>query len=147
MSAPWYADGLRFACQGCGACCRVEGHVWVGETDIHRLARHLDLTIDELGRRYLRRVGHRYSLVEKPNHDCVFWDDGCTVYAARPPQCRTFPFWPECLDGREAWDEAAESCKGMNQGRLYSLEEIRAIKSGRAETEAGPAGGCGCGSK
>ena len=141
---PWYSDGLRFACRGCGACCRVEGHVWVGEADIRRLAEQLDLTVDEFGRRYLRRVGRRYSLIEKPNHDCVFWDDGCVVYEARPPQCRTFPFWPENLDGPGAWDEAAEDCKGIDRGRLYDIGEVRAIRTGRSETAKGPTTGCGC---
>ena len=36
--------------------------------------------------RHVCRVGSRYSLVEHPNGDCVFWDrdSGCTVYEARP---------------------------------------------------------------
>ena len=144
---PWYADGLRFRCSGCGACCRVEGHVWVGEDDIRRLAEHLDLSLDDFGSRYLRRVGRRYSLVEKPNHDCVFWDDGCTVYEARPPQCRSFPFWSECLESPEAWAEASEDCRGIDRGRVYDVAEIRAITTGETATASGPAAGCGCDEK
>ncbi len=143
-AVPWYADGLRFACSGCGACCRIEGHVWVDEGDIRRLAAHLGLELDELGRRHLRRVGRRYSLIEKPNHDCVFWDDGCAVYAVRPAQCRTFPFWPEWLESPEAWQEAGEDCRGIGRGRLYDAAEIEAIRGGAAATETGPPRGCSC---
>lgn len=142
--APWYDDGLRFRCSGCGACCRVEGHVWVDKTAIRRLAEHLALALDEFGRRYLRRVGRRYSLVEKPNHDCVFWDDGCTVYEARPPQCRTFPFWRENLADPAAWAEAGEDCRGIGHGRLYPAAEVGAIAAGDTETVTGPAAGCSC---
>lgn len=146
-SVPWYDGGLRFGCSGCGACCRIEGHVWVGEDDIRRLAEHLDLTLEEFGRRYLRRVGRRYSLVEKANHDCVFWDEGCSVYPARPPQCRTFPFWKECIESPEAWAETGAECRGVGRGRLYGADEIRAISRFRDTTEDGPggSGGCGCG--
>ena len=66
--------------------------------EIEAIAGFLGISIAEFGRRYLRRVGGSLSLTEKPNHDCIFWDDGCTVYPVRPTQCRTFPFWPENLE-------------------------------------------------
>ena len=144
-STPWYENGLRFACQGCGACCRGQGYVWVDEAAIRRLAGHLGLEIDEFGRRYLRRVGRRWALIDKANLDCIFWDDGCTVYEARPPQCRTFPFWPEQLASRRAWEKAAEECRGIGRGRLYEAEEARRLAEGAGDTDVGPDGGCGCG--
>jgi Fe-S-cluster containining protein len=64
------------------------------------------------------------SLKEKSNFDCVFWNQGCTVYRARPAQCRTFPFWPVVLGSPEAWEIAATGCPGMNTGKLYSRSEI-----------------------
>lgn len=148
----WYDDGLRFECQGCGTCCRGEGYVWVNRAAARRLAKHLGLGVEEFGSRYLRRVRRRYSLTEKANHDCIFWSDrdGCAVYEARPPQCRTFPFWSENLASESRWREAAATCGGMNTGRLYEIGEIREIRSSRAETsEPNPAGDgtatCGCG--
>ena len=42
MSEPWFKDGLRFTCTGCGDCCSgAPGFVWVSEEDIERLANHL----------------------------------------------------------------------------------------------------------
>lgn len=137
-TTPWYADGLRFSCTACGHCCRVAGHVWVDAREIRAIARFLELTLDRFGRRFLRRVGSRLSLVERPNHDCVFWDEGCTIYSVRPRQCRTFPFWQESIASAAAWHETASACEGVNTGRLYSLSEIEALRSGRGETANAP---------
>jgi len=133
-ASPWYREGLQFTCTGCGDCCTGDpGYVWVGRGEIEALARFLGLSIDDFGKRYLRKVGSRYSLTEKPNGDCVFYDRGCTVYPTRPGQCRSFPFWSENLKSRKTWDNVAAACPGMNRGRVYTLESIRAIRRGEAD--------------
>ncbi len=101
VKSPWYRDSLSFACSQCGRCCTGDpGYVWVTKKEIEALAEFRGLDLDQFGKRYLRRIGRRYSLTEKANNDCVFYDRGCTVYPARPKQCRTFPFWPENLKTR-----------------------------------------------
>ncbi len=133
-SSPWYRDGLAFSCTRCGDCCvGAPGHVWVTREEIERLARCVGLEVAEFGRRYLRRVGRRYSLTERAGGDCVFFEDGCTVYPARPTQCRTFPFWSENLRTRAAWQEVADECPGVGKGRFYPLEEIRRFRRGDGE--------------
>ena len=151
-STPWYREGLRFACRGCGACCRVEGYVWVDREEIQAIADFLDLEYDDFGRRYLRSHGRRYALTEKSDHGCIFWADGCAIYQVRPTQCRTFPFWPEVLKDPQSWSREGQSCHGMGQGRLYRLGEIEQLRKGRDQTADGPeaaatdraAGVCGC---
>jgi len=32
-------------------------------------------------------------------------DGRCTVYEARPTQCRTYPFWDELIESRESWEK------------------------------------------
>jgi Fe-S-cluster containining protein len=126
---PWYRDGLAFTCTQCGACCTgAPGYVWVDAAEVEALARHLGLAVDDFGRRYVRQVGDRYSLIERPGGDCVFWDrsKGCTVYASRPVQCRTWPFWPENIDSPEAWDDVKAVCPGSGKGQMFTVEEIRA---------------------
>jgi len=126
---PWYRDGLAFQCTRCGACCTgAPGYVWVGPEEIARLAAFRGLAVAEFTRRFVRRVGPRYSLIEKPGGDCIFWDReaGCTVYPARPAQCQTWPFWPENLETPTAWEAATRACPGSGQGRWFSLEEIEA---------------------
>ena len=140
-SAPWFRDGLSFTCTQCGDCCTGDpGYVWVTRGEIELLAKQLGLSVDDFGKRYVRRVGRRYSLTERSNGDCVFYDGGCTVYSARPTQCRTFPFWPENLKTRGAWSEIAGECPGVasSKGRVYSLEQIRKIKRGDAEAGSRP---------
>ncbi len=109
--------------------------MWVDRREIRRIAHHLGLALDDFGRRYLRQVGRRLALTERADRACVFWDQGCTIYADRPRQCRTFPFWTKVLEKRERWDETARMCGGMNQGRLYSSAEIEALERGVGEAK------------
>ncbi len=135
MTQPWYREGLQFACSGCGYCCGGEpGYVWMTHREIDEMAEHLGLTRPEFGRKFLRRVGNKYSLLEKPGGDCILFDRGCNVYSVRPEQCRTYPFWPENLDSPEAWERAARECPGIGQGRIYPPEEVREISGGKADT-------------
>ena len=116
---PGYGDGLRFACTRCGDCCTgAAGYTWVSIGDIARLASHLGLSLDDFGRRHLRRVGERYALLERRGSGaCVFLEHrSCSVYAARPAQCRAYPFWPRNLTSREAWAAAARECEGIRDG-------------------------------
>jgi Fe-S-cluster containining protein len=127
--APWYREGLRFECTRCGACCTgAPGYVWVNEEEIAELAGHLGQSVAAFARKHLRRVGDRVSLTERRNGDCVFWDRdrGCTVYEARPIQCRTWPFWVENLEDEAAWEQTRQQCPGSGRGNWFSLEEIEA---------------------
>jgi uncharacterized protein len=126
---PWYRDGLAFSCTRCGACCTgAPGFVWVDAQEMARMANYRKQTLDQFTRQYVRRVGRRYSLIEKPNGDCIFWDKqaGCTVYPARPVQCQTFPFWRENVESSEAWEQVKERCPGAGHGQFFSVEEIEA---------------------
>jgi Fe-S-cluster containining protein len=125
---PWYRDGLSFTCTRCGACCTgAPGYVWVSPEEIAELAAFRGTSAAEFSKRFVRRVGKRYSLIEKPGGDCIFWDRqaGCTVYAARPVQCRTWPFWPENIETPAAWEAVQRVCPGSGKGQFFSLEEIQ----------------------
>jgi len=127
-AARWYAAGLRFECTQCGRCCSgAAGYVWVTSAEISALAALLELPLDELGRRYLRRVGTRHALLEnQATGDCVFLSDGrCSVYQARPAQCRSYPWWPANLTDRAAWGRAATECEGIDEDApLVAFDEI-----------------------
>ena len=127
---PWYQDGLRFQCTGCGNCCSgAPGYIWVNQAEIDALAEFLGLTTAAFERKYVRPVGVRRSLKELPrrNYDCVFLDPEtrrCQVYEHRPRQCRTWPFWNSNLKNSKSWQEAAQDCPGCEKGQLYQLAEI-----------------------
>jgi Fe-S-cluster containining protein len=102
----------------------------VSEDEIAALAETLGLDDAAFRERYTRRLrGGDISLIERDNYDCVFYDRkrGCTVYARRPRQCRTWPFWRSLVHSPETWDEEAENCPGLNFGPLHSIEEIAEI--------------------
>lgn len=125
---PWFKDGLKFNCTQCGDCCTgAPGYVWVNQEEIGQLASHLGLSIDEFEQKYVRQVGIRKSLVEYSNGDCVFFDGQkrkCTVYEARPRQCRTWPFWNSNIRTPEAWAETCQVCPGSGTGNLVPVEQI-----------------------
>jgi Fe-S-cluster containining protein len=124
----WYKDGLRFECTQCGDCCTgAPGFVWVNQEEIDALAAKVGISVDEFEKKYVRKVSGRRSLVEFPNGDCVFFDTekrNCSVYEARPRQCRTWPWWNSNLESKEAWKETCEVCPGSGKGKLYSIEHI-----------------------
>ena len=127
-SRPWYADGLRFQCQGCGSCCCGEpGAVWVTGEEIAALAARLEIESSAFERLYVRRRGIRRALFERFNGDCVLFDPQyrrCRAYAARPWQCRSWPFWRANLASPEAWRATCEACPGCGQGEIHPFDRI-----------------------
>ena len=127
---PFSAAGLRFDCTRCQRCCRIDpGVVLLSQHDLDQLADYLNLPPHEVRERHCRTVDMggvtQLSLREKANYDCVFWDEGgCSVYEARPLQCRSFPFWPAQLADQESWRRAGEQCPGIGIGPLHSPVEI-----------------------
>jgi Fe-S-cluster containining protein len=127
MADPWYKDGLRFRCTQCGNCCTGEpGYVWVDEAEIAAIAEFRGESFAECQALHTRRAERLRTLREKTNGDCVFYDRarGCTVYAVRPRQCRTWPFWESNVESPEAWQKTCAVCPGSGQGELISAEEI-----------------------
>lgn len=116
---PWYKDGLKFQCTECGKCCTgTPGYIWVTREEMSAIAELLNISLELFKRKYVRQRDNRYALVEKKseNNACIFLKEKkCSIYEARPSQCRTFPWWKENLNSKESWDLAAQSCEGINE--------------------------------
>jgi Fe-S-cluster containining protein len=131
MSECFFSEGLRFECTRCSRCCRGSpGYVFLSRDDLRALAAGLGISARRILDRYCRTVAvnglQRVSLRERPNYDCIFWRTrGCLVYAHRPLQCRSYPFWPANLAGAWSWEELKTVCPGVGKGRLHSREEIQ----------------------
>jgi Fe-S-cluster containining protein len=152
VETPWYRNGLRFTCARCGRCCGGgPGTIRASDDEIAALATGLGVDEQAFRERYTRRLRRgEVSLIEKDNHDCIFYDRerACTVYENRPRQCRTWPFWRANLVSPDHWGEEAERCRGMNAGHIHRAEEIAAMAlddgtsaSRRRRTAASPSGG------
>lgn len=59
---------------------------------------------------------------------CIFLENKkCSVYEARPTQCRTFPFWPHQVHSPSDWAQAARECEGIavdSKENLVATDEI-----------------------
>jgi len=139
---PFYGWGLRFSCIRCSACCRYEsGYVFLSAKDVGRLKSAFKMGDEEFIKTYCRWVPSangslQLSLKEKSNYDCIFWkaeagastrEGACSVYEARPLQCRTFPFWSSVVDSSESWEMVAADCPGMGKGVFHSPDTIEKL--------------------
>ena len=133
----FYKDGLRFECTGCGNCCKTHGdyaYVYLSHQNVADISallgfKHIDFlnahcANDEYGNVHLTMIAGSCNFLK---------DNTCAVYTARPAQCRAWPFWRENLNAETWHGEVAECCPGVNQGRLYTKEEIDRIASDRDE--------------
>lgn len=129
---PFWSDGLRFSCTGCGRCCQTEGEVWLDANEFRSLVSSLGLPSEDVLDIYAEDVIAGWvklkskeaitaatAAVANPidqmgvlspttttGEQCVFLDgEGkmCTIYTARPVQCRTYPYWPSIVDSEAAW--------------------------------------------
>jgi Fe-S-cluster containining protein len=98
----------------------------VTEEEIAAIADVRKEPVDQVWAMYSRGVHAGRTLREKSNGDCVFFERGlgCTVYEARPRQCRTWPFWQSTAGTPEAWDRTKSICPGSGRGEWVSADEI-----------------------
>lgn len=114
---PWFGAGLRFRCTGCGKCCTgSSASVSLSPSDLARLAEHLRLSPGRFAQTYTHVVKGRRVLNDRPGgNECIFLRDrACTVYEARPTQCRTYPWWERNLVDADAWHDTAVFCEGID---------------------------------
>ena len=101
----------------------------MNDEEVEAIAAATGKTPAEVRLFHTKLVGRRVSLTEHANGDCTFFDGQsrkCTIYTARPRQCRTWPFWNSNIETPEDWAEVREGgCPGAGQGAFVSLDEIQ----------------------
>ena len=126
----FFKNGLFFSCQRCSNCCRLEpGFVYLSQNDLTKLLDWFSLEKDAFIADYCRWTPYYdgsevLALKEKKNYDCIFWNNGCTVYPVRPLQCTTFPFWDYIIHDANTWNECSKDCPGINKNTFHSPDEI-----------------------
>jgi len=116
-------EGFRYAfnplaCESCeGRCCTGEsGYIYVSKAEIEKIAELKNMDTREFVEKYLFKKMYKYSIKEKKvgeSYECIFYDkdaNGCTIYDARPSQCKTFPFWDYY---KKRVDELKLECPGI----------------------------------
>ena len=108
----------QFRCSGCGECCRWTGAVLLEGFDLPRFAAHLGLSEQEFIDRHTRLAPNRrqLALLDGTGESCAFLEgDRCSVYEARPEQCRTFPYAWSVAEGCPELDRLVASQKNIDQ--------------------------------
>ena len=114
---------LRFTCQpGCIRCCDQDGYVYLTDEDVLRAAKFVGMTPKAFEKKYVYRTRHQRRFRKPREKQCPFLDAaGCSIHPAKPTQCRTFPFWPELVEKRVAWNRTARYCPGIGKGELIQI--------------------------
>ncbi|MEQ9616494.1 MAG: YkgJ family cysteine cluster protein [Phycisphaerales bacterium] len=134
----WVGEGLHFSCTMCGACCTgPPGYVLYTDEDLANMCARLGVSEAEFIERYTHDTVEGRSLNEvetEHGYDCVFLDREtipgkaiCSIHEDRPTQCRTFPWWPEHVHSKLAWQRLKRECEGcerMEEGSFIPRDEI-----------------------
>lgn len=136
----FYKNGLKFECQGSGKCCTSHGEygfVFLTLNDRQRIAKHLKISTLQFTKSYCQKNKGLFHLREDlGNPDCLFLKNKrCSIYSARPTQCRTWPFWPEVLNAKTWSKDVASFCPGVGKGPLHSKEKIHQTMLEQYEAE------------
>jgi Fe-S-cluster containining protein len=116
----WIKDkdlqSLPFACTSCGKCCRTKGAVYLSPQELQEAATLRQLSPFDFTQQYASHTlgpldfdeTSTWIRLREEEGSCVFLDDNlqqCTIYQARPVQCRTYPFWPTILQSSTSWND------------------------------------------
>jgi Fe-S-cluster containining protein len=132
MKLHYFKRGIRFSCTGCGKCCL--GHngyeyVYFSLEERRCAALLLNLSLGVFTKKYMRKTEGFFHLKFEKGACPFLKKNKCLIYAARPEQCRTWPFWKENMT-EGVWEkEVAPYCPGIGNGTYFSLAEIRRVLS------------------
>lgn len=127
-----YKEGIKFECQGSSNCCisrGTYGYVYLSKKDIFKLSKFMNLKFKNFVNLYCDKTDGFIHFKEK-NKDgkCQFLDKKkCSIYKARPTQCRTWPFWGENMNTKKWNKEISKFCPGIDKGKLFTQKNINRI--------------------
>ena len=126
----WWMEGLKFGCTACGKCCQNEGEVWMDSDEFADLTTYLQESPLSVLDQYSERIMNGWVKMRSQGSDdpasdakksnrCIFLEENgkeCSIYEARPIQCRTYPFWPRLLDSAKSWEDESVSVAVIETG-------------------------------
>lgn len=119
---------LKFECQSScpGKCCKVPKgknlFVFLTLRDRMMLSWFLKKPVNKFASqglftstRFTNKPSRQWFLNFGKNQACPFLKSGkCSVYKARPTQCRTWPYWSELVN-EKTWELLKEDCPGIGK--------------------------------
>jgi len=119
-------DKKVFECKMCGECCWGEGGIVLEHGEADRIAKFLDIGIDEFLARFCKTTGKSVSVRCGNDLYCIFFEKGrgCTIHPVKPKRCQDWPFYRALLNDPDNWEEAKGACPGIS--RECSFKEFRA---------------------
>ncbi len=130
MNNKFYENGIKFKCQGSSNCCVSRGnygYVYLSKRDLIKIAKYLNVSINLFKKKYCEYSdGYMYLKEININGNCQFLENKkCSIYTARPMQCRTWPFWKENMNTKNWNKELINFCPGIGKGKLISSSMIQ----------------------
>lgn len=96
------------------------------------MARHLDLSLEVFNETYtddrFDKSGRLLKSIKQhqTKKQCTFLDGNkCSIYEARPTQCKTYPFWPQNMIGPAEWIAESHLCEGIKVTKKLSDLSLR----------------------
>jgi Fe-S-cluster containining protein len=119
-------------CNHCAFCCKMAGYVEVSNYDIRRLARHFGLTAQQFEEQHVvhvTRAGKKRIKDELTTCQFLGKDHSCTVYDARPTNCRGYVCWDQ--DDKTVYEFAR-----FNQMTTVDLRKLEGQEAEKEKQEA-----------
>ena len=140
MDKEFFKKGINFKCQGSSNCCVSRGnygYVYLSKKDLISIAKYLNVSINLFKKKYCEYSDGYLHLKEMNiNGNCQFLENKkCSIYTARPIQCRTWPFWKENMNTKKWNKEIKSFCPGIGKGKLVSISKIQKIINMDIENE------------
>ena len=125
-----FKKSIHFQCQGSSNCCVSRGsygYVYLSKKDAKNLSLNFRMKVNDFLKKYCDKTnGFTHLKENKRNKQCQFLKDKrCSVYKARPTQCRTWPFWKENMNAKVWNNEISKFCPGIGKGKLISQVKIK----------------------
>ena len=130
MDKEFFKKGINFICQGSSNCCVSRGsygYVYLSKKDLINIAKYLNVSINLFKKKHCEYSDGYLHLKEiNINGNCQFLKKKkCSIYTARPMQCRTWPFWKENMNTKKWNEELLDFCPGIGKGKLISASMIQ----------------------
>lgn len=125
LSKYFYSEGIRFKCQECGSCCDIEdGVVYLTSKDMINISAFLNLDLEIFRKKYTSKTEDGFTEIKDTHPSiCIFHKNNkCSIYPARPIQCRLYPFWSTLMKKETVFFK--EKCPGIGKGDLVNFDKI-----------------------